>query len=282
MLGADLPGNQFDPSVINGLYTILDVLSAIALVLSGFLIVNTVSTLIGEQTSIIGTLKAIGATRATVMRGYFMTVAIYAVTGTLLGIALGVFGGYEFTLFLTSIVTLDLGPFQLDAGTIALSALIGLAVPFLAAIMPLWTGTRITVREAISAYGIERTVDGGGRRPAGAGWPWVPQTVWLGLRGLFRKRGRAILTLLALTFSAAAFLAIQTTDSSEISSLSTERTYLCSRAASPSRWSRFGHNCSRCRTSLWSSDSITMPRIHAGASSCSPASSRILRSTSAT
>ncbi|TME74368.1 MAG: FtsX-like permease family protein [Chloroflexi bacterium] len=211
VLGADLPGNQFDPSVINGLYTILDVLSAIALVLSGFLIVNTVSTLIGEQTSIIGTLKAIGATRATVMRGYFMTVAIYAVTGTLLGIALGVFGGYEFTLFLTSIVTLDLGPFQLDAGTIALSALIGLAVPFLAAIMPLWTGTRITVREAISAYGIERTVAGGGRRPAGAGWPWVPQTVWLGLRGLFRKRGRAILTLLALTFSAAAFLAIQTT-----------------------------------------------------------------------
>ncbi len=211
VLGADLPGNQFDPSVINGLYTILDVLSAIALVLSGFLIVNTVSTLIGEQTSIIGTLKAIGATRATVMRGYFMTVAIYAVTGTLLGIALGVFGGYELTLFLTSIVTLDLGPFQLDAGTIVLSALIGLAIPFLAAIVPLWTGTRITVREAISAYGIERTVAGGGRRPAGAGWPWVPQTVWLGLRGLFRKRGRAILTLLALTFSAAAFLAIQTT-----------------------------------------------------------------------
>src|SRR5256712_95348 len=211
VLGADLPGNQFDPSVINGLYTVLDVLSAIALVLSGFLIVNTVSTLIGEQTSIIGTMKAIGATRAAVMRGYLMTIAIYAVTGTLLGIVLGVIGGYEFTLFLTSIVTLDLGPFQLDPGTIVLSALIGLAIPFLAAIVPLWTGTRITVREAISAYGIERTMAGGGRRPAGAGWPWVPQTVWLGLRGLFRKRGRAILTLLALTFSAAAFLAIQTT-----------------------------------------------------------------------
>jgi len=210
VLGAELPGNQFDPSVINGLYTILDVLSAIALVLSGFLIVNTVSTLIGEQTSIIGTMKAIGATRATVVRGYLMTVAIYAVTGTLLGIVLGVFGGYEFTLFLTSVVTLDLGPFQVDTGTIVLSALIGLAIPFAAAIVPLWTGTRITVREAISAYGIERTVPADGR-PAGAGWTWVPQTVWLGLRGLFRKRGRAVLTLLALTFSAAAFLAIQTT-----------------------------------------------------------------------
>jgi putative ABC transport system permease protein len=211
VLGADLPGNQFDPSVINGLYTILDVLSAIALVLSGFLIVNTVSTLIGEQTSIIGTMKAIGATRATVMRGYLMTIAIYAVTGALLGIALGLFGGYEFTLFLTSIVTLDLGPFQVDAGTILLSAVIGLAIPFLAAMVPLWTGTRITVREAISAYGIERSVAGGSRLPAGAGLSWVPQTVWLGLRGLFRKRGRAVLTLLALTFSAAAFLAIQTT-----------------------------------------------------------------------
>jgi hypothetical protein len=39
----------------------------------------------------------------------------------------------------------------------------------------------------------------------------VPQTIWLGLRGLFRRRGRAILTLMALTLSSTAFLSIQTT-----------------------------------------------------------------------
>jgi putative ABC transport system permease protein len=44
----------------------------------------------------------------------------------------------------------------------------------------------------------------------------VPQATWLGLRGIFRKRGRTVLTLLALTLlaltlSATAFLAIQIT-----------------------------------------------------------------------
>jgi putative ABC transport system permease protein len=39
---------------------------------------------------------------------------------------------------------------------------------------------------------------------------WIPQTVWLGLRGIFRKRGRAIMTISALAFSGITFLAVIT------------------------------------------------------------------------
>ena len=211
VLGSNLTGNRFDPAPVNGLYVIMDVLSVIALIVAGFLIINTVTTIVGEQIAIIGTMKAIGATRGAIMRGFLLTVAVYAVLGTALGIALGLFGGYQFTLFLADIATLDIGPFQIDPSIILLSAVVGLLIPFAAAIVPLWSGTRITVREALTAYGVGGSAVRADRPPVGAGWTWVPQTAWLGLRGLFRRRGRATLTVLAVTLSAAAFLAVQTT-----------------------------------------------------------------------
>jgi len=211
VLGSNLPGNAFDPGPVNGLYIIMDVLSVIALILAGFLIINTVTTLVGEQIAIIGTMKAIGATRGAVMRGFLLTVAVYAVVGTAAGIGLGLVGGYQFTLFMANLITLDIGPFQVDPSVILLSAVVGLLIPFGAALVPLWAGTRITVREALSAYGVAGSPVRADRMPVGAGWTWVPQTAWLGLRGVFRRRGRAVLTLLALTLSAAAFLAVQTT-----------------------------------------------------------------------
>jgi putative ABC transport system permease protein len=42
----------------------------------------------------------------------------------------------------------------------------------------------------------------------------LSQTTWLGLRGVFRRRGRAILTLLTLTLAGATFLTVQTTSAS--------------------------------------------------------------------
>ncbi|HKS69895.1 MAG TPA: ABC transporter permease, partial [Ktedonobacterales bacterium] len=46
-----------DLGVLNGLFTIMRVLSLIALLLTSFLLINTVTTLVAEQTRIIGTMK---------------------------------------------------------------------------------------------------------------------------------------------------------------------------------------------------------------------------------
>jgi putative ABC transport system permease protein len=210
VLGDSIRDNDFDPTPVNGLITIMNALSLIALLLTGFLILNTVTTLVGEQTGIIGTMKAIGASRGKVLRGYLTTVLFLGLAGTIAGIAAGLAGGYLFTGFLADLITLDIGRFQIDPAVIVLGTAVGLGVPLAAAIVPVLAGTRISVREAISAYG----VTGGGQgavRPLPAILRRVPQTAWLGLRSVFRRRSRAVVTLLALTFSATAFLAIQTT-----------------------------------------------------------------------
>ncbi len=72
-------------------------------------------------------------------------------------------------------------------------------------------GTRITVREALSAYGISAGRAGNRRARLTQRRTGVSQTTWLGLRGVFRKRWRAALTLLTLTLAGTTFLVVQTT-----------------------------------------------------------------------
>ncbi len=197
-----------DQQTVNGMLIVIRDLSLVVLLLTCLLIINTVAILLNEQVKIIGTMKAMGGTRLSVMRSYLLTVGIYAAIGTLLGLGLGTAGGYLLSSAIASLVTIDLGPFQLSPGVLMISLAVGLAAPLLAALVPLWRGTSISVREAIATYGISM----GKARRATTGrsrLTWIPQTFWLGLRGTFRRPIRAWLTLLALALSAVVFLSVQ-------------------------------------------------------------------------
>jgi putative ABC transport system permease protein len=197
------PFNQGRINTVNGVFTLLRMLSILAVILSALLILNTVITLIAEQTPIIGTLKAVGGTRSAIVRGYLVSVGMYSALGTLPAIALGLLLGYPLASSLASSISLAVGPFTVFPWIIILGLAVGFGVP-------LWMGTRITVREALSAYGISAGRVGNRRARLAQQIPWVSQTTWLGLRGVFRKRWRAALTLLTLTLAGTTFLVVQT------------------------------------------------------------------------
>jgi putative ABC transport system permease protein len=197
---------------IDGLLIVIRVLSLIALLLTGLLIVNSMTVLITEQMRIIDTMKAMGGTRWMIMQGYLISVGVYSLVGTGLGLAAGIGAGNQLAALFAGLMKIDLGPFHVSPWVLTLSILSGLLLPPVAALAPLWQGTRMTVHEAMAAYGVNA---GAGTQTAwGQRLVWVPQTVWLGVRGIFRKRIRAILTVLALTFSCAVFLAVQIATSS--------------------------------------------------------------------
>ena len=156
---------------IDGIFTLLRILALIAVVMSGILLLNTVTTLIGAQTAIIGTMKAIGGTRHAILRGYLLSVGLYSLLATLPGLVLGILGGTQLASILARAIPLALGPLLVTPGLIALSLALGFGVPLCASLWPLWNGTRITVRAALAAYGINKGEDsispGSRRRP---GW----------------------------------------------------------------------------------------------------------------
>lgn len=195
---------------LDGIFTLLRILALLAVVMSAILLLNTVTTLVAEQTAIIGTMKAIGGTRRAILRGYLLSVGLYSLLATVPGLVLGILGGAGLASFLAQGIPLALGPLIVTPQLIALSLALGFGVPLGASLWPLWNGTRITVRAALAAYGINKGKGTSALARIGGHLTWISQTTWLGLRSLFRKRASASLTLLMLTVAGASFLTVQT------------------------------------------------------------------------
>ncbi len=196
-------------SQINGIATVLRIIAYLIVVLGGCVILNSVSTLITEQTGIIGVMKAIGGTRGAIMSGYLISVGIYSILGTLSGLILGLIGGEFLASRIAPTVQLGLGPFTVTPTSIIPGLLVGLGIPLLATFWPLWNGTRISVRDAFSAYGVSTGKEQSFLAGFGQRLIWISQVVWLGMRGTFRKRWRATLTLFMLILVTTSFLAVQ-------------------------------------------------------------------------
>jgi putative ABC transport system permease protein len=218
--------NQQDERLaISGLLNILLILASIALLLVCVLILNTVNTVLTEQMKIIGTMKTLGGTRWQIIRSYQLSIGWYALIGTALGLGVGLILFSQVAAIVARQAQLDLPPFQVAPWVILTSVAVGLLVPMCSALGPLWIGTGITVREALASYGVQH-----GKRASAHAWGrrlhWVPQTVWLGLRGVARRPGRAVLTVLALTLASAVFLAIQITNQSIAAAIAHNNTFL--------------------------------------------------------
>ena len=71
--------------IVTGLLNIVRILAGVALLLVCLMIINTVTTVLSEQIRIIGTMKALGGTRWQIMRSYLLSVGIYGISGTVLG-----------------------------------------------------------------------------------------------------------------------------------------------------------------------------------------------------
>ncbi|GCE15552.1 ABC transporter permease [Tengunoibacter tsumagoiensis] len=215
-------GQQETQLGITGFLTVLLVLASIALLLVCVMILNTVNMLLTEQMKAIGTMKALGGTRWRIIQGYLVSIGLYALVGTAPGLGLGLLLCSQVTTIVANQAQLDLPPFQIAPWVILVSITVGLLVPVFSALGPLWMGTSIPVCQAMAAYGVSP-----GKRQHASAWGrrvhWVPQTVWLGVREIFRRPGRATLTLFALTISGAMFLAVQVANESIGTTLFHER-----------------------------------------------------------
>jgi putative ABC transport system permease protein len=116
---------------------------------------------------------------------------------------------------LSGFINLTVPGFTLPLNVLVIEVAVGLSVPALAAFWPIMQGTRITVREAISDYGV-------GNSNFGASWldrfitgiKGLSRPLQISLRNTFRKRSRLILTLVTLTLGGMIFMTVGSVQSS--------------------------------------------------------------------
>jgi putative ABC transport system permease protein len=98
-------------------------------------------------------------------------------------------------------------PYSGYRSTLLQQAFVALAIPLLAAILPIYASVRMTVREAISDYGISnkaRVKD----RSISRAVLWISRPVRLSIRNAFRRRVRLTLTLITLVLAGAIFISV--------------------------------------------------------------------------
>jgi putative ABC transport system permease protein len=164
--------------------------------------------LLAQQTRQIGIMKAVGARTGQIIGLYMALVLSFGVITFVLAFPLSQVGTNFFADLIAGFFNLTLTSTEVPAYVILVQAFISLVVPVVAAIYPVFSGTQVTIREALSAeggagaYG-ESIIDRVMRRVKG-----LPRPMLLSLRNTFRRKGRVALTLLTLTLGGAVFIAI--------------------------------------------------------------------------
>lgn len=193
---------------------LLTAFSALGVVLSGFLVGNTVAAIMAEEMRQVGTMKALGAGRARLIRAYLLPATLLGTGGVVIGLPVGIGGGGALGTFLAGLLGLRLPPPNLATREPLLALAVGLGVPIVAAVIPAWRGAGTPVSALVRSYGVAAA---DGRRaldrllqPVGR----VSALALMALRAGGRRPARTTITVLVIAISAAAFLATQTLNSS--------------------------------------------------------------------
>lgn len=209
------PGKHPADDIIQTLLLLLGAFGAMSLFLSGFLVVNTISALLSQHIRQIGVMKTIGASRSQIIALYLGMTLTFGLLALAVAAPLGAIGAYVFTRYLAGLINFDVTHFTVPLPILAIEAAIGLLTPTLAALVPVVTGSRISVREAISSYGLGKGAFGAGlldrllvnsdRLPPLRA---LPRPILLSLRNTIRRKGRLALTLTTLTLGGAIFISV--------------------------------------------------------------------------
>lgn len=206
------PGKHFVEDFLPTILIILTSLGVLALILSGFLVINVITALLTQQTRQIGVMKSIGARPGQIAELYLRMVMCFGLGALFLAVPMGVLGSRTFSGFVAGQLNFDLGRVAVQPLAVGLQVAVGILTPVAAAFFPIVSTVQRTVREALADAGVDAP------QPAAtplaqrlAAWQQqlpLSRPARLALRNTFRRRGRLIRTLIPLTLGGALFMSV--------------------------------------------------------------------------
>ena len=148
------PEQHWGRAIFKGIHLILTVMAWASLALSSVLILNTVGALITQQTDQIGIMKSLGARHTSIAKIYLSEVFVLSIIALLIAIPLSWAGAYYSSRWLLDLFNIELNGFIYSAKTCYIMIAGGLIAPILAALQPILQGASMSVRAAISSYGL--------------------------------------------------------------------------------------------------------------------------------
>ncbi|MDA8123828.1 MAG: FtsX-like permease family protein [Deltaproteobacteria bacterium] len=202
------PGHHPHQTQLKALLFLLETFGGLSFILSAVLVITLFGAIMAQQVRQIGVMKAIGARTGQMAAMYLCGALLLGSIAVLVGVPLSVVAARLYSTFAAGMLNFEIVDASVPLWTYLALVGIGLVTPALAALYPVYRGSRITVREAIADYGInsrQRTGSGFLDRLF-AGVKGLPRPLLLSLRNTFRRKGRIALTLGTLAIGGAMFI----------------------------------------------------------------------------
>jgi putative ABC transport system permease protein len=201
------PGHHFAYSISQGMFFIMGVLGWLTVLLSGILIVNTITALMSQQTRQIGIMKAIGGRTHQIFGMYVALILGFGLCSLVISVPLANKAAQIVGDGMAGYLNFFPATYRGYPSTLIQQTIVALVVPLLAAIWPMYNSVRMTVRETLSEYGI-----GVKTKPkktsVSKGTLLIPRPMRLSLRNAFRRKARLALTLFTLILAGALFIGV--------------------------------------------------------------------------
>jgi putative ABC transport system permease protein len=195
---------------VEGITTILRVMALLALLLSLALVTNTFTALLTQQTDQIGVMKALGARRRTVLQVYLGQVLAIGALALALSLPAALLFVDAMTRWFLDLFNVPLDAFQLSPKAVAVQVAAAVVAPLLAALPPVLRASRMSVRAALSTYGIGQDYRSGrlDRAVERVAARRLPTLHAAALGNLLRRKGRLGFTVATLTLAGVMFLIV--------------------------------------------------------------------------
>jgi len=203
------PGKHYASDFIDGMGALLGFMGVLAIFLSGFLTVNTITSLLNQQIRQIGIMKSYGGQTGQLIRMYLALVMCFGVLALFIAVPLSAISAFLIAGKLAGFLNFMVDGFRIPALALFLQVFVALMVPAGAALVPVMNGTRISIRSAIndsrpgkssgSTSWIDRIVER---------FKKLPRPLLLSLRNVFRRKGRLFLTLSTMVLGGCIFIAV--------------------------------------------------------------------------
>lgn len=185
----------------------LVIFSGMALGLSFILIATVIAAMLAKQVPEIGAMKAVGARTEQIAAMYLAMVAVLSITALIIGLPLGLLASKALANIVASMLNFDIASYAPSASVYALVITTGIAGPLVFSLPTIRRSSRITVREAITDFGVSSNANEQGMiAKVMAKFGGLNRLTALALRNIFRRRGRLALSLLLLGFGGGMFM----------------------------------------------------------------------------
>ncbi len=202
------PGRHYASDFTLAIGMLLGFLGALAVLLSAFLVVNTIIARLGQHIPQIGIMKLNGGSSGQISGIYLLLVFAFGLLAFVIAAPLSAPLGYVAAKMISQVFNFNLKPFRVPPISIGLELFVAFFIPFITALYPLINGTRITITEAIANYGIAKSWNSGVIDRMVEKIRLLPRPLLISLRNTFRRKGRLILTLSTLVLAGAIFISV--------------------------------------------------------------------------